>query len=124
MKKIIVLLLIFFFIGNVIVYASGSKVDSNSLDESGEEMKESEYFKESLKHSGEIEMEIKKSGDKKVSNNADKQSSENEKLSEEGANVDTSNTRENYEVDAPTIILLVLFGILAVVSFILFVLKI
>lgn len=47
-----------------------------------------------------------------------------DKLPEEGANVDTSNTKQNYTVEAPTIVLLILFGILVIGALILIIFKI
>lgn len=57
-------------------------------------------------------------------NRIHEQEAKTEKLPEEGANVDTSITEKNYSVETPTIVLLVLFGILMIASFILIMMKI
>lgn len=75
--------------------------------------------------SGEIKVNETRSGEEESTNaHTEKQENQTEKLPEEGANVDTSITEKNYTVEAPTIVLLILFGILVMIALILIVMKI
>lgn len=63
------------------------------------------------------------SGEKDVSGDVENKAKSGE-LSEEGASVDKSDVENNYRVEAPTIVLLSIFGVLVLISLILIIFKI
>lgn len=103
MKKIIIAFILTIFILMDVIYASG-EAHKKMINDSGEE----NY----------LMMKNENIEDRKTQGNSQKN------LSEEGANVDTSMTEKNYNVETPTIVILVIFGFLLIVSFILFMFKI
>ena len=128
MKKILIFSFIIIYSFHAISYAT----DEITTDSMSKEAKQVESGNANIA-GYDSENDEKYSGDNSGENKHDElknqdsegtSSGEAGKLSEEGASVDTSMTQANYNVEAPTIVLLSLFGILTVISLILFVMKI
>lgn len=110
MKRFLLILFLFCMVG-IITYATQ---ENNNYINSGE-------INNAEMDANNKNQNIKNSGEKKKSSiNNDTQ----ENVLEENSNISMKDTDENNKVEIPTIVLLILFGVLIIVSLILFIFKI